>query len=75
MVFCSLDALKKASKKKEARIKMETVEVLQQTSYVERDGDDEILGFGFVFVGQNNTDFNIIFFYYWLFSKSHFSGI
>ena len=75
MVFCSLDALNKASKKKEARIKMETVEVLQQTNHVERDRDDEILGFGFVFVGQNNTDFNVIFFYYWLFSKSHFSGI
>ena len=32
MVICSLDALKKASKKKETRIKMETVEVLQQAS-------------------------------------------
>ena len=31
--FCSLDAMKKASKKKEARIKMEIVEVLQQASY------------------------------------------
>ena len=31
--FCSLDALKKALKKKETRIKMEIVEVLQQASY------------------------------------------
>ena len=31
--FCSLDAVKKASKKKETRIKMEKVEVLQQASY------------------------------------------
>ena len=33
IVFCSLNALKKASKKKEARIKMEAVKVLQQASY------------------------------------------
>ena len=33
MVVFSLDALKKSSKKKEARIKMEIVDVLQQTSY------------------------------------------
>ena len=33
IAFCSLDALKKASKKKETRIKMEIVEVLQQASY------------------------------------------
>ena len=33
MVICSLDALKKYSKKKETRIKKETVEVLQQASY------------------------------------------
>ena len=33
MVICSLDALKKASKKKETRIKMEVVELLQQASY------------------------------------------
>ena len=32
-LICSLDAMKKASKKKEARIKMEIVEVLQQASY------------------------------------------
>ena len=32
-LICSLDAVKKASKKKEARIKMEIVEVLQQASY------------------------------------------
>ena len=33
MVVCSLDPLKKSSKKKEARIKKEIVEILQQTSY------------------------------------------
>ena len=33
MVTCSLDALKKSSKKKETRIKKEIVEVLQQPSY------------------------------------------
>ena len=33
MVICSLDALKKSWKKKETRIKKETVEVLQQPSY------------------------------------------
>ena len=48
--FCSLDAVKKASKKKETRINMEIVEVLQQTS-LERDRDDDTLGFDLVFVG------------------------
>ena len=33
MVICSLDALKKSSKKKETRIKKEVVEALQQASY------------------------------------------
>ena len=33
MVICSLDALKKYSKKEETRIKKEIVEVLQQASY------------------------------------------
>ena len=33
MVTCSLDALKKSSKRKEMRIKKEKVEVLQQTIY------------------------------------------
>ena len=33
MVICSLDALKKSSKKKETRINKETVEVLQQAGY------------------------------------------
>ena len=50
IVFCSLDALKKVSKRKEKRIKMEIVEVLKQVVTVERDRDDEILGFDFVFV-------------------------
>ena len=33
MVICSLDALNKSSKKKEARIMKEIVAVLQQASY------------------------------------------
>ena len=33
MVICSLDALKKSSKKKETIIKKEIVETLQQASY------------------------------------------
>ena len=33
MAICSLDALKKSSKKKETRIKKEIVEVLQEPSY------------------------------------------
>ena len=33
MVICSLDALKKSSKKKETRIIKEIVEFLQQASY------------------------------------------
>ena len=33
MVICSLDALKKSSKKKETRIKKAKVKVLQQASY------------------------------------------
>ena len=72
MVICSLDALKNSPKKKEARIKKEIVEVLQQASYRERDQDDEIFGFDLGVVGYNNTDFNFIFCYYRLFSKSHF---
>ena len=43
MVICSLNALKKSSSKNEARIKKETV--------VERDRNDETLGFDLVFVG------------------------
>ena len=35
MVICSLDVLKKSSKKKETRIKKEIVEMLQQVSTVE----------------------------------------
>ena len=34
-----------------------------------------ILGFYFVFGGQNNIDFNLISCYYWFFSKNQFSGI
>ena len=33
MIICSLDALKKSSKKKETRIEKELVKVLQQASY------------------------------------------
>ena len=33
MVICSADALKKSSKKRETRIKKETVDVLQQATY------------------------------------------
>ena len=51
IVFCYLDALKTASKKKETRIKMEIVEVLQQASYRRKRLDDEILDFDLVFVG------------------------
>ena len=49
-LFCSLDALKKASKKKDKRIKMGIVKVLHKLATVERDRDDEILGFDLVFV-------------------------
>ena len=33
MITCSLDALKKSSKRKEMRMKQEKVEMLQQTTY------------------------------------------
>ena len=66
MVICSLDALKKFLKKKETSIKKETVDVLQQRNRYDENG------FDLVFVGYNNTDFNFIFCYYWLFSKSQF---
>ena len=46
MVTCSLDALKKSSKRKEMRIKKEKVKVLQQTigDRKVKDQDDEFLG-------------------------------
>ena len=44
MVFCSLDALKKSSKKK-------IVEMLQKPSTIKRDRDDEILGRELGYVG------------------------
>ena len=50
MGFCSLDALKKSSKKKETGIKKKIVEVLQQASYRKSDRDDEIRGFELGFV-------------------------
>ena len=55
--------MKKASKKKETRTKMEILELLQQASYRDRDRNDEILDFDLVFVGLNNTDLNVIFCY------------
>ena len=53
MVTCSLDALKKSSKKKEMRIKRKKSRCYNKLYTVERrqDQDDEMLGFGFVFVG------------------------
>ena len=53
MVFCSLDALKKSSKKKEARIKKKiiTSKCYSKLVTVERNQDDEILGFDLGFVG------------------------
>ena len=46
MVTCSLDALKKSSKRKEMRIKKEKIKVLQQTigDRKVKDQDDEFLG-------------------------------
>ena len=38
MLTCSLDALKKSSKRKEMRIRKENVEVLQQTIYRKETG-------------------------------------
>ena len=56
MAICSLDALKKSSKKKDARIKKEKIKLLQQTIQWKgnrkvKDRDDKILGFDFVFGG------------------------
>ena len=44
MVTCSLDALKKSSKRKEMRIKKEKVEVLQQTIYSRKGQKSKISG-------------------------------
>ena len=63
------------------RIKKKIVEVLQQPNYRKKkdrklkDRNDKILGFGLVFVGCYNTDFNFIFYHYWLFSKIEHSRI
>ena len=51
MVFCSLDAMKKSSKKKEAIIKKKIVEMLQKPSTTKRDRDDENLGLELGYVG------------------------
>ena len=75
MVICSLDVLKKSSKKKETRIKKEMSRCCNKLVTVERDRGDEILGFDLLFVGWSDTNFNFIFWYCWLFSKSQFSGI
>ena len=50
---------------------MEIVEVLNT---VDRDEDDEILGFDLAFIGQNNTDFNVIFCSAGYFQKVNFQG-
>ena len=39
---------------------------------VDKDRDDEILGFDLIFVGQNDTDFNVIFWYASCFQKVDF---
>ena len=44
-MFCSLDAVKKALKKKETRGKMEIVEVLQQASYRRKIGMMKLLDY------------------------------
>ena len=44
MVTCSLDALKKSSKKKEMRMNKEIVEVLQQPSYHKKRTGNEKVG-------------------------------
>ena len=75
MVFCSLDTLKKPLKKKETNIEKEISRCYNKLVTVERDWYDEILDFDLRFVGYNNTDFNFIFCYYRIFSKSQFSGI
>ena len=51
MVICSLDTLKKSTKKKEARIKKEIVRCYNKLVTVERDRDNEMLGFDLGFVG------------------------
>ena len=43
MVICSLDALKKSSKKKKTRIKKEIFEVLQQPSYRQKQPSTGVL--------------------------------
>ena len=43
MVICSLDALKKSSKKKETRMRKETVEALQQPSYCQKQPSTGVL--------------------------------
>ena len=75
MVFCSLDTFKKPLKKKETNIEKEISRCYNKLVIVERDWYDEILDFDLRFVGYNNTDFNFIFCYYRIFSKSQFSGI
>ena len=44
MVSCSLDALKKSSKRKEMRIKKEKIEVLQQTVYSRKETGKQKIG-------------------------------
>ena len=58
MVICSLNALEKLSEKKETKIKKEQLRCYIKLVTIERDQNDEILGFDLLFIGQNNTDFN-----------------
>ena len=47
-----------------------TSQLPQKENRKVKNRNDKILGFDLVFVGQNSTDFNVIFCYYCLFSKS-----
>ena len=69
MVFCSLDALKKSLRRKNKDKEWNKLVT------VERDWDNEMLGFDLGFIGYKNADFDFIFSYYRLFSKSQSSGI
>ena len=56
-MFCSLDALKKASKKKQTEQRSKQSRCYNKLVTLERDQADEILGLDRVFGGFNNTDF------------------
>ena len=74
MVTCSLDSVKKSSKKKETEIEKKIVQVLQQAT--DRRKRTRNLKIGvmkflaltfYFFIGSINTDFNFRFYFYWLF--------